>query len=179
MHLNQVERRTCVQEVADLVANWGFARLFAECIDKIHFDPVKTSRTVDEQAFEQVVSRFERYLQNTDGGQGQKNFGLLVHDNNQNVALKHTNLMRGFHARGTLWTTIDRIIETPLFVDSSLTGMIQIADLCSYSLRRFVENGETDLFQRIFKRADRSGDRVVGVRHFTEPSCSCRICQMH
>ena len=28
------------------------------------------------------------------------------------------------------------IIETPLFVDSTLTGMVQIADLCAYALKR-------------------------------------------
>ncbi len=76
-----------------------------------------------------------------------RNFGLLVHDNNASVAKKHTELMRHFHQQGTLWRQIDGIIETPLFVDSRLTRMVQIADLCAYSLRRFVENGEMNLFQ--------------------------------
>ena len=64
VHLTWDERRQAVLDVAETVSNWGFARLFAECVDKGHFDPVRSQRSVDEQAFEQVVSRFERYLQN-------------------------------------------------------------------------------------------------------------------
>jgi hypothetical protein len=63
---------------------------------------------------------------------------------------QNTSLMRRFHKRGTLWTRIQRLIETPLFVDSSLTSLVQIADLCGYALRRYLENGERDLFERIF-----------------------------
>ena len=74
-------------------------------------------------------------------------------DDNETVKRKHTQRMRDFHRKGTLWTSIERIIETPLFVDSQLTSMVQIADLCSYSLRQFVEKGETTLFNKIYARA--------------------------
>ncbi|MBI2585257.1 MAG: DUF3800 domain-containing protein [Rhodospirillales bacterium] len=179
IHLTHQERKSLVGDVADCISNWGFARLFAECIDKIHFDSNRAGRTVDEQAFEQIVSRFEQYLANTDETGGQRNYGLLVHDNNETIARKHTEFMRQFHRQGTLWTRIERIIETPLFVDSSLTRMVQVADLCGYALRRYVENGEADLFRRIFARADRSRNVVVGVRHFTNLSCTCEICRAH
>ena len=179
IHLTLQERQDFVAEIADCVSNWGFARLFAECIDKIHFDPARTPRSVNEQAFEQVISRFEQYLQNIGDTNGQRNYGLIVHDNNETVARKHTQLMRRFHQTGTLWINIQRIIETPLFVDSQLTSMIQIADLCCYSLRRFLENGETNLFNRVYARADRNHGRVVGVRHFTNPECQCLICMAH
>lgn len=179
VHLSQSERRALVKEVAEAVSNWGFARLFAECIDKVYFDPSKTKRSISEQAFEQVVSRFEQYLKKIDAGAKENYFGLLVHDNNETVARKHTEMMRAFHEDGTLWTDIDRIIETPLFVDSRLTSMVQIADLCSYALRRFVENGEKEIFDSIFVRADRFKNTVVGVRHYTDLSCACDICQAH
>ena len=177
IHLTLDERRRFVEEVATCVSNWGFARLFAECIDKVHFDPVRARKSVDEQAFEQVVSRFEQYLRaiTTDV----KQFGLLIHDNNQTVALKHTELMKSFHRAGTLWTQIAHIIETPLFVDSALTGMVQVADLCSYALRRYFENNEAHLFSLVFQRADRRGAQTVGTRHFTNTSCSCTVCTTH
>ena len=179
VHLTLDERKALTFEIANRVSNWGFARLFAECIDKTHFDPLRTNRSLDEQAFEQVISRFEQYLQVTDATQGQRNYGLIVHDNNQTIASKHTNLMREFHRKGTLWTTIERIIETPLFVDSGLTRLVQIADLCCYAIRRYLENDEVDLFSQIFARADRRNEKVVGVRHFSNPTCDCMICQDH
>jgi hypothetical protein len=181
IHLTHNERMAAIRDVADLVGGWGFARLFAEAIDKIHFDPNRAGRSVVEQAFEQVVSRFQQYLTREERG-GAKIYGVLVHDNNESVAKKHTELMRRFHTAGTLWTDIDRIVETPLFVDSRLTRMVQIADLCSVALRRYVENNEADLLDRIFARGDRVGARVVGVRHYADhrtKQCSCKICVAH
>jgi hypothetical protein len=176
VHLTLVERAQLVREVADLIGSWDRARLFAECIDKTHFNPSTSQRSIDEQAFEQVVSRFEQYMVKATGP---ANFGLLVHDNNETVAKKHTALMRQFHLNGTLWTKIGRIIDTPLFVNSSLTSMVQMADLCAYALRRYFENGETELFRRIFTRADRVRQTVVGIRHFTDHKCSCEVCKTH
>lgn len=180
IHLTRNERKKLVLEVAECVGEWGFARLFAECIDKTHFDPNRTNRTVDEQAFEQIVSRFEQYLEKIDAGSGHhNNYGMLVHDNNPTVAKKLTALMRNYHRQGTLWTDIERLIETPLFVDSELTRMVQVADLCSYALRRYVENGEEELFDNIFKRADRFHNTVVGIRHYSNMTCDCKICTAH
>ena len=177
-HLTLAERRQLVVEVARGISQWRFARLFAECIDKVHFDPTRCPGPPEEQAFEQVVSRFELYLKNV-GTPTERAFGLLIHDNNPTVAKRLTALMKRFHQRGTLWTGISSIIETPLFVDSQLTSMVQVADLCAYALRRYLENDETELFDLVFRRADRKDNVVVGVRHFTKPSCCCAICAAH
>ncbi|MDQ7024723.1 MAG: DUF3800 domain-containing protein [Anaerolineae bacterium] len=175
IHLTFSERESLVEDVATCIANWSYARLFAECVDKIYFDPTRSTQTIDEQSFEQVVSRFEQYLKNMQGN----SYGLLIHDNNETVAKKHTNLMKRFHQQGTLWTDVSNIVETPLFVDSQLTSMVQVADLCSYALRRYLENSEEKLFDLIFQRADRIGKTTVGVRHFTSANCTCKICAAH
>jgi hypothetical protein len=111
--------------------------------------------------------------------QTDSHFGILVHDNNPTIAQKHTELMRQYHRKGTFWTTVKNLIETPLFVDSQLTSMIQMADVCSFVLRRYLENQETDLFNLIFQRADRKNGATVGVRHFSLSTCSCQICSSH
>jgi len=87
--------------------------------------------------------------------------------------------MKKFHEDGTLWTNLKNIIETPLFVNSELTGMVQVADLCAYALRRYLENNESELFDLVFQRADRKGAMVVGIRHFSDISCGCKICIAH
>jgi len=181
IHLAHGERLDFLRAIADCVASWNDARLFAECVDKIHHVGARPPLSVDEQAFEQLVTRFELYLENTrNRGSGEQNHGLLIHDNNETTAHKHTLLMQRFHQRGTFWTRVMNIIETPLFVDSSLTSMVQIADLCCFALRRYVENSETDLFDRVFRIADRNARGiVVGVRHYTNMQCACRICASH
>jgi len=181
VHLTYDERRRFISEVARAISGWGYARLFAECVDKVHFNPVRTGKSVVEQAFEQVVSRFEQYLQtNPSGGvPANKSYGLLIHDNNDTVAKRHTELMKNFHKKGTLWTGIDNIMETPLFVESHLTSMVQLADVCCYAMRRYLENNESDLFDLVFTRADRRYGKAVGVRHYTNMSCTCKICAAH
>lgn len=179
IHLTFDERKAFINEVAVCISKWTFARLFAECVDKIHFDPNRAIHSIERQSFEQVVSRFETYLQKNCKASGKQCVGLLIHDNNETVSKRHTQLMKEFHKVGTFWTNISQIIETPLFVDSQLTSMVQIADLCSYALRRYVENDEDELFDLVFHRADRNRSIVVGIRHFTNNSCMCKICAAH
>jgi hypothetical protein len=180
IHLTYDERKDFIKDISMCISKWDFARLFAECIDKIFFDNKRTqTNSIESQAIEQVVTRFEAFLKLMCVGSGSQCYGLLIHDNNETVAKKHTALMQNFHRNGTLWTKITQIIETPLFVDSQLTSLVQIADLCSYSLRRYLENDDRTLFDLIFKRADRKGRVVVGVRHFTTRDCNCKICSAH
>lgn len=179
IHLTYDERKSFIQEICTLIGSWQFARLFAECIDKIHFNPAASSQTIDEQAFEQLVSRFEQYLRIYTSSSNSMKYGLLIHDNNDTVKKKHTDLMKSFHDRGTLWTSVTNIIETPMFVDSQLTNMVQLADVCSYSLRRYLEKTETNFYNEIIKAADKKKGKVVGVRHFTAYHCSCNICASH
>ena len=174
VHLTHDERRQAVTEIAKLIGGWGVVRLFAECIDKGHYNPLLARTKVHEQAFEQVVSRFEQYLQ-----RGTPEFGLIIHDNNHTVAERHTELMKNYQRNGTFWTGIEYVIEDPMFVDSQLNSTVQLADVCAYALRRYLENSEKELFDLVFERADRLGDRSVGVRHFTSQACLCKICNSH
>ncbi len=88
--------------------------------------------------------------------------------------------MQKFHKIGTIWTKITHIIETPLFVNSELTGMVQIADMCAFILRRYLENDESELFDLIKRRFDNAHGKFVGVRHFSDTStCQCEICKNH
>jgi len=177
IHLTFEERLKFLQDVGDLIGNWKFARIFGECIDKIHFDPSRANLSIDEQALEQIVSRFEQFLTIVSKSTKIDFYGALIHDNNETVSKKHTELMKRFHKYGTLWTKIEKIIETPLFVNSELTSMVQIADLCCYALRRYFENGDLDLLNRINPRFDRKNGKIVGIRHFTNDSCQCIFCK--
>ena len=180
VHLTLKEREDFITEVAKQIGRWVKARVFAECIDKAHYNQAKSQySSINHQAFEQLVSRFETYLKITTKNLGHKQFGLLIHDNNQTVERKHTEMMTRYQETGTLWTSINGIIETPLFVDSKLTSMIQIADLCSFALRRYLERSEDKMYNEVIKRADKKEERMVGVRHFTHSSCTCNMCSNH
>jgi hypothetical protein len=200
VHLTLNERKRLALEIAEAISKWEWAVLIASCIDKSFFLTKGKPDQVNTTAFPRVVFQFAQFLQDAEGlgsiesenahpQNPMREFGLLIHDNNATVALKHTRHLRAIRdleetAHGAFHGYFyDRIIETPLFVDSGLTRMIQLADLWAYSLRRFVENGETHLFSILYSK---EGTMIGGiqypvsranVRHFAEPSCSCLICK--
>lgn len=178
VHLTLDQRRQLVRELADCIGGWSDARLFAQAVDISYLATLPPrSQPPFEYAFTEIVQRFEYFLVNRGRALNQDLRGILIQDNNQTVALKITRMMRQFHRLGTKWTSINHIVETPFFVDSQLTSMVQMSDLCGYAIRRYLENNETDLFDRIFDRFDRTPQGVVGIHHFGSPGCSCRICQ--
>lgn len=173
IHLTRAQRVACLRAVATELAGWPEVRIFADAICKADFGP---GRSCDpyEMAFEQVVSRFQTFLAK------KGSLGLIVSDNNETAAPRLTKLSRKFHKDGTLYKDIVNIVETPFFVDSGLTSLIQMADLCAYALRRHIENGEAALWDVIKIRVDRWDTALVGVRHYTgRRPCNCDICAAH
>jgi hypothetical protein len=173
LHLTIGQRRECLIALASKLATFTDVRIFAEAISKADFTPGPMD-TPYEMAFEQVLTRSQACLA------GKGDLGILISDNNSKAAPRLTKLSRKFHKTGTFYRAIPNIVETPLFVDSSLTSMIQMADLCAFSLRRVIENGESWLWDLVESRADRAGGVCVGARHFTgKRNCVCRICIAH
>jgi len=177
IHLTHAERMTALRSVADALAGWGDARLFGDAHMKGALSAEQRARS-REFALEQVTSRFNAYLANAHGPDA---LAIMVHDQHQAESLKLTALFRKWHEGGTAFTRIPHLAETPLFVDSSLTLMVQVADLVAYATRRFFDNGETDLFDRFYVRYDRTPQGLlVGLRHYTARTrCDCRVCLDH
>ena len=177
IHLTQAERMELIRQLADCIGSLSEARLFAQAVDKQHLQSLKAQALPPyEYSFTELIQRFEYFLVNRGRSLNQDLRGLIVQDNNETVARKITEMMLGFHRKGTRWTSITQIVETPFFVDSRLTSMVQMADLCGYAIRRYFENGESDLLDRIFSRFDRTPQGVVGIHHFTSANCQCKVC---
>lgn len=176
IHLTRAERMDALRDMADRIGTWDDAFIFADAQYKAASYPRITPEKIFDFAFMQVVTRFNTFLVNAG------DFGMLVQDRNDTSADRLTYLMRSFHRDGTEWADeIKQIVETPLFVESALTSMVQLADICSYATRRFFENQETDLFDRIYPRFQRWNQKLVGLRHFTgkDHPCDCRVCIDH
>lgn len=202
-HLTLHERQRLVTEISETVARWEWAVLFASCVDKAHFLTQRNYNDVSTFAFLRVMIQFAQFLddatcfgwlnteetgtdqekaEDSSAGRIAPQLGLLIHDNNPTVALKHTQQVRAIQDRfgANHGNIFEYIVETPLFVDSSLTRMIQLADLWGYALRRYVENGERDPFSILYRKRTVHGKSPsllhTNARHFAAPSCSCAIC---
>lgn len=187
IHLTRNERREVIFEIARIFAADREARLFGCAIDKAWFNAVPSRRLpMFEFAFDSIVNRFQAFLANraqfisrTNPADARRFIGLLVEDNNPTVSRRLTALMRQFQIKGTFFRTIDRIIETPFFVDSQLTSMVQVADIAAYAVRRYLDNDESELFDVFYARVDRARKAPVGLRHFCHKPCPCKICLEH
>lgn len=187
IHLTRNERRDVVFQIARAFAANRESRMFGGAINKDWFNAVPNRRLpMFEFAFDSIVNRFQAFLSNraqyisrTNPSDARRFIGLLVQDNNPTVAKRLTALMRRFQVEGTFFRTIDRIIETPFFVDSQLTSMVQVADIAAYAVRRYLDNSESELFDIFYARVDRARQTPVGLRHYCHKPCPCKICLEH
>ncbi|MDE1976651.1 MAG: DUF3800 domain-containing protein, partial [Elusimicrobia bacterium] len=162
-----------VNKIAAHIGSSPDIRVFGGAINREWFNKTPRRMEMFDFAFDNIVNRFQAFLSNrasflersVNPSAARECIGILIEDNNDTIAKKVTLLMRKFHKEGTLFRKIDRIIETPLFVDSELTCMVQVADLTAYAIRRFLDNNESQIFEQIYQRVDKAKDVPVGLKH--------------
>ena len=76
-----------------------------------------------------------------------------------------------------LYGNIDRIVESPFFVDSAANSGVQAVDAAAFAVRRYLENKEYENFSIIFDKFDRDRKALHGIRHFRRFDCDCTICK--
>ncbi len=131
IHLTLEERREMIVDIATIVGGWTECRLFCDAIKKEKYRPgISRHDDMYEEAFEQIVTRLETFLKKISPHHKprQKHHALLIADNHKEKDKKLTALMRDFYSDGTFWRNVNHIVETPLFVDSKLTSLVQVAD---------------------------------------------------
>lgn len=171
VHLTLGEREQVIDDALDVVGTYRRGvTLFAEAIEKAR---LASGVNPLDQAFTQVVTRFERFLRR----RKEPHWGLLVMDHNQSTAKRFTTMLHRFQRQGARWGDIDRVIEAPFFVDSGPSSGVQATDVCAYALRRYLENAEKERFEKIFDKFDRTSTGLHGIRHYTAPGCPCIICR--
>jgi len=147
--------------------------LFGAAINKAVVSP----KDPVEVAFEQVVSRFDQFLDRArTGDQAQR--GLIVLDRSTRET-RLQELATTFRREGHQWGKLRNIVDVPFFVDSKATRAIQYADLVTYAMWRRFEHNDPVLFDPISDRFDSVGGIVHSLYHerFTGPNCTCPYCE--
>ena len=180
-HLTRIERSRLLEDALDLVGSQDGLRLFGEAVAKRRDDPGMV-----RDAFTQVVSRFDYFLASRNRDlRREPQHGLLVMDKEPTNERMLEKLHNQFRESGHPWGRIQFVIESPFFVDSQKARGVQIIDLCTYAVRRYLQKGltaeasyEEQNFLRIFHKFDRSGARLHGLRHnCPKGTCGCLICR--
>ncbi len=69
------------------------------------------------------------------------------------------------------------LLEPPLFIDSRMTRLVQLADFAAHWLYRAYEHHDNSILDQILPAFDRSGGNMVSLVHLTDRSdCSCPAC---
>ena len=149
--LTPEEARNTIKSVLDVLANaYDTARAFACVVHKASFP----DRDPMEIAFEDLCSRFELYLQRRLRIEGETQRGLVILDK----SAYETTLQKmavEFRTLGTRWGGITRsFADTPLFVDSRASRVIQLADHVAYAVFRRYQHGDAQYFDRIAHKFD-------------------------
>jgi hypothetical protein len=144
-----------------------------------------------EQAFTQVIARFDTFLQKKASWKLQKtprarvDNGLLMHDQDQSTQSVVEPLFKKFRQKGHEFGRIKHVIDVPFFGSSAKVGGLQLADVAAYVLRRYLDRGalarshEERHFMQIFQKFDRDKfGKLHGLRHYVPAaSCHCLICR--
>lgn len=132
-------------------------RLFASVIRK----SALASRSPVEAAFEQIASRFDKYLIRLHG-KGETHRGIIIFDKST-YETTIQSLATDFRTIGYTWGVIRNFSEVPLFLDSKASRLIQLADLVAYAVFRNFEKGDSRFFSIIEPKFDSEGRTVHGL----------------
>ena len=156
-----------------LPKSYDTARAFACAVHKPSFqegeDPV-------ESAFEDLCSRFDRYLSRLHG-QGERQRGLLILDKTTHETSLQ-RLAREFRRLGTQWGTIRNLVDIPFFVDSKASRLTQLADHIAYAVFRRYNASDTQYFDIIAPRFDSAEGVIHGLAYkvAANTDCVCPAC---
>jgi hypothetical protein len=171
--IDRAVRENAYARALETLAASKQVRLFGAAIHKAAISPEDPM----EYAFEQLVNRFDRFL----GRLHRKNDtqrGIIILDKTS-YETSLQGLTREFRIDGHRWAQLHNIAETPLFVDSRATRMIQYADLIAFAVRKYFENGHAAHLDKISHLFDAEGGVIHGLVHYTPTGsgCNCLICR--
>jgi hypothetical protein len=129
-----------------------------------------------ELAFEDICSRFDIYLRRL-RGDGDRQRGLLILDESTHETTLQS-MARDFRTLGTRWGVIRNFAETPLFVDSRASRVVQLADHIAYAVFRRYNAGDAQYLFVMSSMLDCVDGIVHGLVHkrLNNPNCMCIAC---
>lgn len=171
--LSHDRRAELIDAIYQVIAG-SHATLFAIVIEKKN-----AGETVYEDAFEQIVSKFDRMLRRPGATRMPNERGLVViADSPYQTTI--TDRARRVWADGHRWGRLGAIADIPYFAPASNTRLLQLADFAANAVFRRYERGDARHFDPIAPRFDADGDNLYGLVHTASNrwSCFCPACYL-
>ena len=169
------EAKGVIKAVLDVLRrSYDSARAFACAVHKASYP----DRDPMELAFEDLCSRFDMYF-NRLRAEGDRQRGLLILDESAHKTTLQ-RMAREFRTLGTQWGVIRNLADTPLFIDSRASRLVQLADHVAYAVPVFGRYNARDA--NYIDVMSAKFDSVDGVVHGLsykqkhDPHCMCIAC---
>jgi hypothetical protein len=132
--VSRTTREQLVVDVLDVIDAYRLT-LFMMVIDKAaHVAQYATPAPPEALTYEFMIERFDRFL-----AQRQDRVGMIVADEAKGEEDAIRRAHAGYRTGGTSWQAINHVVETPFFVPSHYSCMLQIVDVaawwCAHALR--------------------------------------------
>lgn len=153
--------------------SYDSACCFACAIEKASLRPEQDCVAL---AFEDLCQRFDFFLARK-GKQGDRQRGLVILDRStQETSLQR--LSQDFRRVGTQWGVLRNLADTPMFIDSRASRLVQLADHVAHSVFRRFNAGDAQYFDIIAPRFDESDGVIHGLahKHSDRQRCVCPAC---
>jgi hypothetical protein len=171
--LNREEAQGIIKAVLKVLANASNSTYaFACAIHKQSF----LGNDCLNLAFEDLCQRFDIYLSKINA-EGDRQKGLLILDESSHETTLQ-GLAYNFRKIGTQWGSIRHLADTPFFVNSKASRIIQLADHVAYSVFRRYNQGDANYFDIIAHKFFQADGVFHGLAHKqkSNPSCVCLAC---
>lgn len=122
-----------------------------------------TTGNVPEELFSQITSRFDKFLKRKFLRRDESARGLCIFDKTK-MENKYQNWSKIYQMLGNKWNEkLNNFAEVPLFLDSTMSRSIQLADLIAFSLFRNFEYDDDTYYAVIKDCFDKDKDLVHGL----------------
>jgi hypothetical protein len=171
------DRENLLLDICNLIGRQRFPRLvtFATVL---HISVLRTQDEALDRTVADLTNRFNIFL-NRLRTKGHPSKGLLIID--QAHQERYRDLIHEYQSKGSKYGYLGHIIDIPYFAGLSDTRLLQLADVCAYSVYRCYERNDSKYFDAIFPSFDKvaPSEGPDGLKHFTEEECTCVACDWH
>lgn len=150
--------------------------LFGAVVDR-HY------RDRKQRAYEEVLHRFDEMLRRRGAEMGERQRGIVIHDETHIEANIQAWTNRWREVEGRIPGELNHIVDVPLFADSRASRCIQAADMVAFALWRYygLPTSDTTWVDVLWDQFDSDGVRMHGLVHVTPEfrtgACGCPPCQ--
>jgi hypothetical protein len=167
------KRLELMNEIYSLLVGERKVVLFGVAVEKV------TSPAVPcvQRACEEMAGHFDAYLSSPEASESEKQRGLMIFDESRHEKTVQM-LMSEYRTTGASFGRVKHLAEVPLFTDSKITRMLQLADFVAYAVFKNYERSDAKFFNVILKRFHQSGGKLHGLFHLTakHQECYCPAC---